>query len=186
MKQEERLTDKKVVRECELKDDKRCRCGYRQIPHKIERNVIYGISTIHNDMDCHGDYVMDESVDRLADYEDTGLSPEEVEDLQAENARLTERLKNAVKLPCKVGESIWCISDDEAVGYIFLMANEDYVFVTAEPFGSLKRHINNSICEDELFGFRLFHRKDCFATRPEAEARLCELKSDKPKENENG
>jgi hypothetical protein len=44
---------------------------------------------------------------QLQKYEDTGLSPEEIEALKAENSALTERLKKYVELPCKVGDTVW-------------------------------------------------------------------------------
>ena len=92
MKQEDRLTSKKLVTECECKNDKRYGKGYRQIPRKVERNIVHGISTIYNDMDCTGDYIKGKPIDRLAAYEDTCLSPEEVEALKAENAELKKKI----------------------------------------------------------------------------------------------
>jgi hypothetical protein len=47
------------------------------------------------------------AIDRLAAYEDTGLTPEETEDIA--KAKADGRL---VVLPCKVGDTVWLVSCD--------------------------------------------------------------------------
>ena len=60
-----------------------------------------------------------EAINRLAEYEDSGLSPEEVQELA--KAKAEGRL---VVLPCKVGETIWKI---KAVFSYFSKPMEDRV-----------------------------------------------------------
>ena len=60
-----------------------------------------------------------EAINRLAEYEDSGLSPEEVQELA--KAKADGRL---VVLPCKVGETIWKI---KAVFSYFSKPMEDRV-----------------------------------------------------------
>lgn len=70
MKDYKRLTEKKEITECEIVSDKRYSVGFKQIPHKINRNIIRGAHTICNDMDGQGDYIVGDIVDKIADLED--------------------------------------------------------------------------------------------------------------------
>ena len=70
MKDYKRLTEKKEITECEIVSDKRYSVGFKQIPHKINRNIIRGVHTICNDMDGQGDYIIGDMVDKIADLED--------------------------------------------------------------------------------------------------------------------
>lgn len=93
-----------------------------------------------------------EIYDKLCAYEDTGLSPEEIKEMQADSSRLTEQLKNAV-------EPIWFISwinklvcCGKVIGY-----DERSGFVI--------------VCGNDLIS-----AIEIFLTRESAEARLRELK----------
>ena len=84
----------------------------------------------HKEKDMTGQYIhnrfvaLDKAIDRLADYEDTGLTPEEVTALQASNqelkkealpilrAKLEDKL---VVLPCRVGDTVYVIAQCEWV-----------------------------------------------------------------------
>lgn len=70
MKDYKRLTRKKEITECEIVDDKRYSVGFKQIPHKINKNIIKGIYTICNDLDGQGDYIKGDIVDKIAALED--------------------------------------------------------------------------------------------------------------------
>lgn len=103
MKDYKRLTRKKEITECEIVDDKRYSVGFKQIPHKINKNIIKGIYTICNDMDGQGDYIKGDIVDKIAELEDKIESGEidyvadkdkEVARLTAENAQLREEVDN--------------------------------------------------------------------------------------------
>ena len=48
-------------------------------------------------------------ISKLTEYEDTGLSPNEIERLKSENAALRERLEKAVELPCKIGDRFYIV-----------------------------------------------------------------------------
>ena len=62
---------------------------------------------------------LDEVIDRLGAYEDTGLEPEEIREVQAAMAPIpfgrfrdimeAERAGRLVVLPCKVGDTVWRI-----------------------------------------------------------------------------
>lgn len=76
-----------------------------------------------------------EAINRLAEYEDSGLSPEEVQELA--KAKADGRL---VVLPCKVGDKIWYLRNG-CIDYGFVKwfetdtCGEWTVVVTDEPRG---------------------------------------------------
>lgn len=116
-------------------------------------------------------------ISKLTEYEDTGLSPNEIERLKSENASLRERLEKAVELPCELGSHLFTIE-------------KRYEFIT---YGAVQYSVENIycageivVCEDGLFRFYtptyhprcLVFGKDIFTTREAAEARLAELKGE--------
>lgn len=48
-------------------------------------------------------------IDKLSEYEDTGVTPQKVEELIKENAELKARLEKSVELPCKVGDTVYVL-----------------------------------------------------------------------------
>lgn len=62
-----------------------------------------------------------EIYDRLCEYENIGLSPEEIDTLKSENARLAEELKQSAKLPCmiKVSSKYAVVIDRDASGNLY-------------------------------------------------------------------
>jgi hypothetical protein len=104
-------------------------------------------------------------VDRLAAYEDSGLSPEEVQELA--KAKAEGRL---VVLPCKVGTRVWVIGQD---------CDLCHDMYTEEPclFGDCEyRKVIESVF---LPGMTDNFGKTVFLTREEAEkALLCNKKGD--------
>ena len=76
-----------------------------------------GYPVVKNNM-CYDDQCgyCGPAIDRLSDYEDTGLTPKEIKSLQAEwkaNLKALEYYRDAetdgrlVILPCKVGDCLW-------------------------------------------------------------------------------
>lgn len=64
------------------------------------------------DVECSGSWV-----DRLAAYEDTGLEPEQVQDMMTDwvvwkEAEAGDRL---IVLPCKVGDTVWRVYPNKIV-----------------------------------------------------------------------
>ena len=88
-------------------------------------------------------------------------------------AELRARLEKAVELPCKVGDTVYCIrncgtgryrvEEHTVIEIVFKYDNQMRIKTSYGLFG----------CEEWTFGL------DCFADRAEAEARLKELKEKK-------
>ena len=55
-------------------------------------------------------------ISKLTEYEDTGLSPNEIERLKSENAALRERLEKAVELPCIEPMTTWDWDENTGCG----------------------------------------------------------------------
>lgn len=118
MKDYRRITEKKELIECEIVKDKRYSVGFRQIPHKISKNIIKGIHTIYNDMDRQGDYITGDVVDKIADLEDKIESGEidyvadkenEIDCLNTKIDELRAKLKRAIKF-------VECCPADDCAG----------------------------------------------------------------------
>ena len=60
-------------------------------------------------IDLSQEYGYKHIYDRLAQYENIGLTPAEIEKLKAENAKLKARLEKSVELPCKVGDRVYIL-----------------------------------------------------------------------------
>lgn len=116
-----------------------------------------------------------ECVNTCSEYEDTGLTPDEIKHLQTENAALKARLSKAVELPCKVGDTVW---------RVVTTANGENILVDG-IIADFTREIH---CKDDQFYFRdmltnysvWFNRSDfgktIFLTEAEAQAMLDEMK----------
>lgn len=119
-------------------------------------------------------------VDRLAAYENTGLMPGEVAELQAllqgceskksaEWVRLQELAEadkdgRVMVLPCKVGDTVWCVTRVGIKELAITSLEKNRYGYYAVAYGVAFR------IED--FG------KDVFLTREEAEAKLKEVQKD--------
>lgn len=121
-------------------------------------------------------------ISRLTEYEDTGLSPDEVNALKAENAALRERLSRAVELPCKIGDKVYMpYVYDEVIGIAETTAMSitifDGEFICDTDLESddidFKQEYSYGQFRDFDFGTKVF------TTREAAEARLAELKGEK-------
>ncbi|WMI81923.1 hypothetical protein [Anaerotignum sp. MB30-C6] len=55
-----------------------------------------------------------ECVNVCSEYEDTGITPDEINQLKAENAALKARLDKAVELPCKFGDTVYVLMQRNA------------------------------------------------------------------------
>jgi len=67
---------------------------------------------------------MQKALERLAAYEDSGLTPEQVHELT--KAKADGRL---VVLPCKVGDSIWLAMCGQIREYIFMGITQQYGYL---------------------------------------------------------
>lgn len=118
---------------------------------------------------------MDKEIIKLLDMEGMPLSVYAarcIEKLQAENAELRARLKKAVELPVKVGDTVCCIRNCRTGRYrveehtvteiVFEYDNQMRIKTSYGLFG----------CEKWTFGL------DCFADPAEAEAHLKELQEE--------
>ncbi len=66
---------------------------------------------------CRGKFDATFCVDRLAAYEDTGLSPEEVEKLKAENAELRAKVEGTPNLEFQIGDIAYVVEFAFSDGY---------------------------------------------------------------------
>lgn len=106
----------------------------------------------------------------------------QIEDLQAENASLTEQLKNSVRLPCKVGDTVF--ADKNTLRHT---SNLSQKRIEAKVIGfTLGRQkmfkIKYETLEKDGYIIHGYERfpfsaigKTIFLTRPEAEAELKQL-----------
>ena len=78
----------------------------------------------HDEGGCNKGCIVPKIYDRLATYEDSGLSPEEVQELV--KAKAEGRL---VVLPCKVGDSIWLAISGQIREYIFMGITQQYGYL---------------------------------------------------------
>ena len=75
-------------------------------------------------------------ISKLTEYEDTGLSPDEVNALKSENAALRERLERSIELPCIEPMTTYDWDDEKGIGkphfgkhYQLLYRDEDGEFI---------------------------------------------------------
>ena len=119
---------------------------------------------------CGSDYAhpkQSEAVQRLAAYENTDLTPEEIEELRAdatallaENRVLKERLENAVELPCKINDTVYLAhTKSQKEPFEFKIAD---MAIFMYPFGIFVE----GLTEDGYLN------ESVFLTKAEAEARL--------------
>ena len=88
-----------------------------------------------------------------------------VEDILKENARLHARLEKAVELPCKVGDTVWCI---RAYGTGYQIEENSVIEIVFEYGNNMKIKTSRG-----LFGYdKWTYGLDCFTDRAKAEAEL--------------
>ena len=141
------------------------------------------------DMDCVDCPAFDKLIERLAAYEDTGLTPEEIkapftEDaminlaaqaLGVEHSRLRELAEadkdgRVVVLPCKVGDTVWRIIRD---GEPHITRDEVRDMYFADDMTPCVELVGGRVTFTEKFG------KTVFLSRAEAERALQEMEGKK-------
>ena len=134
------------------------------------------------DMDCVDCPAFDKLIERLAAYEDTGLTPEEIKDPFTEDAMINlaaqalgvepRRLRElaeadkdgrCVVLPCKVGDTVWRIIRD---GEPHITRDEVRDMYFADDMTPCVELVGGRVTFTEKFG------KTVFLTREEAEKAL--------------
>ena len=134
------------------------------------------------DMDCVDCPAFDKLIERLAAYEDTGLTPEEIKDpftedaminlaaqaLGVEPSRLRELAEvdkdgRVVVLPCKVGDTVWRIVRD---GEPHITRDEVRDMYFADDMTPCVELVGGRVTFTEKFG------KTVFLSREEAEKAL--------------
>ena len=85
-----------------------------------------------------------------------------------------------LKLPCKVGDVVWCLEEDGYAGYVFLAISEEYYIVS--PHYTHCDCINEQLSEmeddTEHWGYaslNVIHKDKIFLTKEEAEQALKKL-----------
>ena len=141
------------------------------------------------DMDCVDCPAFDKLIERLAAYEDTGLTPEEIKDpftedaminlaaqaLGVEPSRLRELAEvdkdgRVVVLPCKVGDTVWRIVRD---GEPHITRDEVRDMYFADDMTPCVELVGGRVTFTEKFG------KTVFLSRAEAERALQEMEGKK-------
>lgn len=141
------------------------------------------------DMDCVDCPAFDKLIERLAAYEDTGLTPEEIKDLLTEDAMINlaaqalgvepSRLRElaevdkdgrVVVLPCKVGDTVWRIVRD---GEPHITRDEVRDMYFADDMTPCIELVGGRVTFTEKFG------KTVFLSRAEAERALQEMEGKK-------
>ena len=141
------------------------------------------------DMDCVDCPAFDKLIERLAAYEDTGLTPEEIKDpftedaminlaaqaLGVEPSRLRELAEadkdgRVVVLPCKVGDTVWRIIRD---GEPHITRDEVRDMYFADDMTPCVELVGGRVTFTEKFG------KTVFLSRAEAERALQEMEGKK-------
>ena len=141
------------------------------------------------DMDCVDCPAFDKLIERLAAYEDTGLTPEEIKDPFTEDAMINlaaqalgvepSRLRElaevdkdgcVVVLPCKVGDTVWRIVRD---GEPHITRDEVRDMYFADDMTPCIELVGGRVTFTEKFG------KTVFLSRAEAERALQEMEGKK-------
>lgn len=147
----------------------------KKSPEKPVSLVEY--TRIKDELRSKVDYIheQDEIIKEYKDKIENGelmstVQSEQYEQLKAENAELRARLDNAVELPCKVGDTVYCIRD---------LGLGDHR-ITEQTVSEIVFYYNNRMRIRTSFG--LFDYEEwtfnvgCFTDREAAEAHLKELK----------
>lgn len=86
-----------------------------------------------------------------------------------------------LRLPCKVGEDVWCLEDDECYGYVFIAMSGEYYIVSSNYVHCDDIYEQLEEMEDDTEnGFEpsvcVFHKDKVFLTKEEAEQALAKMK----------
>lgn len=109
----------------------------------------------------------DKILEKLADYEDL------------------EEQGKLIRLPCKVGEDVWCLEEYEdgfdCSGYIFLAMCGEYCITSAHymHLENLEEQLEEMVDDCENWGhtdLNIIHKSRVFLTREEAEQALAKMK----------
>lgn len=93
--------------------------------------------------------------------------------LKAENAELKARLEKAAILPCKFGDTVWCIRAYNS-GKNYLIEENNVIEIVFDYCDKMRIKTSRA-----LLGYdKWTYGWDCFTARAEAEARLAELKGE--------
>lgn len=85
-----------------------------------------------------------------------------------------------LRLPCRVGDTVWCLEEDSYVGYVFIAMGGEYYIVSASYSHCDDIYEQLEEMEDDTEnGFEpsvsVFHKNKVFLTRAEAEKALEEM-----------
>ena len=105
---------------------------------------------------------INELLERLCHYEDL-----------EEAGRLTEQ-------PCKPGDKVWCIEENDYAGYLFMGMCGDYAILCAkytscETFEEQLNCMAEETIEEGDTHVEIFHKNHVFLTKAEVEAKMAEL-----------
>lgn len=132
---------------------------------RLSDTAIEIINDLHTErLEYTSEYIpLIDSANKLAEYEDL------------------EEQGLLLRLPCKVGDTVWCIEEDDYSGMIFMSMCGDYVIASSQ-YAHLKGAFDAQIKEmalesKENYGVEtyIFHKDDVFLTKEEAEAKLREM-----------
>lgn len=86
-----------------------------------------------------------------------------------------------LRLPCKVGDTVWCLEEDGCVGYVFIAMSGEHYIVSADYVHCDDIYEQLEEMEDDTEnGFEpsvyVFHKEKVFLTKEEAEQALAKMK----------
>ncbi len=121
--------------------------------------------------ECNGDCLSCQhdidAIEKLAEYEDL------------------EEQGKLIRLPCKIGDTVWCLEEDGCVGYVFIAMSGEHYIVSADYVHCDDIYEQLEEMEDDTEnGFEpsvyVFHKEKVFFTKEAAEQALARM------EKENG
>lgn len=125
------------------------------------------------------DYYLEKATMK-AEKEIKEQSNTETKQLKTENESLKKQLKNAVELPCKVGDTVWiCTRIDFDVPEEIVEGKVTIISVDSmENINTFRIYVDHKYVHDKrgfLLNRYIFFENEIFLTKSEAEARLAEL-----------
>ena len=106
---------------------------------------------------------------------EVGIKLKHYEDLEEQGLLL--------KLPCKLGDTVWCLEEDEYAGYLFLATSGEYFIVSAHytHCDDINEQLEEMEEDTENWGYvsvGVFHKNKVFHTKEEAKAKLKEMEKE--------